>query len=153
MNIRFATKDDKEQVLQLLDELGNAVSTRPGPDPYDTKAQDVGEPIFYEIIDRDDTHVFVAEDNGQIVGLVTFYLLLNIRHGWHRGHIEDVIVSETARRQGVGTALMEAIKDYCRTNGIKVFKLTTQTDNARAQAFYEKNGGENTEMLYRFDID
>lgn len=97
--------------------------------------------------------MFVAENRGRIFGLVTFYLLPNIRHGWHRGHIEDVIVSEAARRQGVGSALMDAIKDYCRANDIKVFKLATQTDNTRAQAFYEKNGGINTEILYRFDID
>lgn len=153
MNIRFATRNDKEQVLKLLDELGEEVNKRMGYSPHNEEAQKVGGPIFEEIISRKDTLIFVADNNGQLVGLITFYLLPNIRHGWHRGHIEDIVVSELARHQGIGSQLLDAIKKYCVENNIKVIKLDSGVDLLDAHKFYEKNGGIFTEKMFRFDID
>ncbi len=96
--------------------------------------------------------IFVAEEGGKLAGLVTFYLLPNIRHGWHRGHIEDVIVSQSFRRRGVGTKLFDAIKAYCRTNNIKVIKLDSGLELVDAHKFYEKQGGKYTEKMFRFDL-
>lgn len=152
MKIRFATKNDKESVLKLLDELGEEVNKKMGYSPHNAEAQKVGGPVFDEIISRKDTLIFVAEDNNKLIGLITFYLLPNIRHGWHRGHIEDFIVSETARGKGIGTQLFNAVKKYCRENNIKVIKVDSGVDLTGAHRFYEKNGGKFTEKMFRFDI-
>ena len=101
MNIRFATKEDKSQILKLMDELGEEVNRVMGYSPHNAEAQKVGEHIFDEIISRKDTLIFVAEEDGKIIGLITLYLLPNMRHGWHRGHVEDFVVSETARGKGI----------------------------------------------------
>jgi len=153
MIIRFAAKDDKEQVLKLLDELGEEVNKKMGFSPHNAEAQKVGGPMFDEIVSRKDTLIFVAEEKGRLLGLVTFYLLPNMRHGWRRGHIEDAVVSESARGQGVGSQLFDAVKKYCRDNNIKVIKLDSGVDLVEAHKFYEKNGGKFTEKMFRFDLD
>lgn len=153
MNIRFATKKDKEKVLALLDELGEEVNKKMGYSPHNAEAQKVGGPIFDEIVSRKDTLIFVAEKDSKLLGLVTFYLLPNMRHGWRRGHIEDAVVSESARGQGVGSQLFDTVKKYCRKNNIKVIKLDSGIDLVEAHKFYEKNGGKFTEKMFRFDLD
>ena len=145
MNIRFATSEDKDEVLRLFDEFSKLNKAKDIP-------SEVGNPIFNEVISRNDTKIFVAEENGILYGLATFYLLPNIRHGWHRGHIEDFFVSASKRGTGVGTQIFNGIKDYCRKNGIKVVKLDSGNELTAAHYFYEKNGGKQTERMFRFDI-
>lgn len=146
MNVRLATSADKTPILKLFDEFSVMINASDIPSK-------VGGAIFDEIISRDDTKIFVVEDNGQMLGIATFYLLPNIRHGWKRGHIEDFFITNTARNKGVGTFLLKSIKDYCHKNNIKVIKLHSGNDLVYAHSFYEKNGGKTTERFFRFDID
>ncbi len=152
MLIRLALAKDKKQVLRLLDELGEEVNKKVGYSPHNAEAQRVGGPIFDEIIKRKDALILLAIEKGEIVGLATFYLLPNMRHGWHRGHIEDIVVGETMRGKGIGSKLLDRVKDYCKKNNIKVFKLDSGNELTNAHKFYEKNGGKQTEKMFRFDI-
>ncbi|MFA5009471.1 MAG: GNAT family N-acetyltransferase [Candidatus Paceibacterota bacterium] len=152
MEIRFAKAKDEKNVLRLLDELGEELNDKIGYSDYNTEAQKKGGPIFREIINRKDTYIFIAIENEEIIGLATFYILPNIRHGMHRGHVEDFIVNKNKRGQGIGTKLFDAIKDFCKENDIKVIKLDTN-NNLEAHSFYIKNGGEQTEVMYRFNIE
>lgn len=82
MTVRLANQQDKNQVLALFDEFSAMFHSVEKPSK-------VGGAIFDEIMSREDTMIFIAEKNNTVQGLVTFYLLPNVRHGWHRGHIED----------------------------------------------------------------
>lgn len=146
MIIRLATSQDKDQVLKLFDEFSSMLEAKEKP-------SQVGGAIFDEIISRSDTKIFVAEENGYLQGVATFYLLPNIRHGWHRGHIEDFFVTSTVRNKGVGTQLLSFIKDYCKKNNIIVIKLDSGNELTTAHRFYEKNGGKTTERFFRIDIE
>lgn len=146
MKIRLANQNDKEQILSLLDEASREWESLEVPSK-------VGMKIFEEIINRKDTEIFVAEENERLIGLVTFYLLPNIRHGWHRGHIEDFFVKKDMRSKNVGSMLFGAIKKYCRDNKIRVIKLDSMIENVKSHRFYEKNGGKQTEKMFRFDLD
>lgn len=152
MNIRFADKKDKGKVLMLLDELGEEINKRIGYSPHNAEAQKIGGHIFDEIVSRKDTLIFVAEEGVRIIGLMTLYLLLNMRHGWHRGHIEDFVISKKERRKGIGTKLFDAVKRYCQENNVKVIKLGSGVELTDVHRFYEKNGGRFTEKMFRFDI-
>ena len=109
MNIRLAIPEDKDQVLRLLDEFSKLHDAKEVP-------SEIGGQIFDEIITRSDTKIFVAEEENSLHGLATFYLLPNIRHGWHRGHIEDFFVSDSKRGTGIGTQIFDVIKKYCHNN-------------------------------------
>jgi GNAT superfamily N-acetyltransferase len=145
MNIRLATAKDKKQALSLLDEMSKLFKANDVP-------SQVGGAIYDEVINRNDTKIFVAEENNELLGLATFYLLPNIRHGWHRGHIEDIYVAKKMRGKGVGSLIFSAIKDYCKSHQIKVIKLDSDIKLKDAHKFYKKNGGKFTEKMFRFDI-
>lgn len=146
MNIRLATIADKDKVLKLFDEFSKFQNAKDVP-------SEVSGQIFDEVVSRNDTKIFVAEQDNSLYGMATFYLLPNIRHGWHRGHIEDFFVSNTKRGTGIGSQLFDAIKDYCRKNNIKVIKLDSGNELTGAHTFYKGLGGKQTEQMFRFDID
>jgi len=145
MQTRLATSADKAQILALLDAFSAMLHTSDTP-------SEIGGPLLDEIFERPDTHIFVAEEAGHLLGIVFLYLLPNVRHGYFRGHIEDFFVSASARRKGVGTALFGAVTEYCRNNGVTVIKLDSGNDLTGAHAFYEGVGGRSTERFFRFDL-
>jgi ribosomal protein S18 acetylase RimI-like enzyme len=82
--------------------------------------------------------LLVARMDGRIVGtltLVTFPIPTGMR-AW----IEDVVVDETARGQGVGAALTgEAIR-LARVAGARTVDLTSRASRAAANRLYERLG-------------
>lgn len=152
MNIRFAVQKDKTQVLALMDELDKEIYMKRGQLDHKGTASLVGGLIFDEIVARSDTFILVAEENTKLVGLLNVYILPNIKHGYHRVHVEDVVVTKQYRRKGVGTALFQALKKYCKENNVSVIKLDSGLELPDAHKFYEKNGGKFTEKMFRFDL-
>jgi GNAT superfamily N-acetyltransferase len=145
MKIRFANSQDKEQILDLMDEFNVLLKSKDVPSK-------IGGEMFEEIINRDDNKIFIAEETDKLIGTATLYLLPNIRHGCHQGYVKNFFVTEGRRKKGVGTAIFEAMKDYCRKNNVKVIKLNTGNELFGAQKFYEEKGGKSTERFFRFDI-
>jgi len=54
----------------------------------------------------------------------------------------ELAVDEGHRRQGIGTALVEALRDLAREQGCYGMWVLTDDDNAAAGATYRKAGGE-----------
>lgn len=152
MKVRFATAKDKKQVLALLDELDEEIYRKRGDLTHKGTASTHGGTIFDEIISRNDTLIIVAEEGDILLGLINFFLLPNIKHGWHRIHVEDVVVSEKYRGLGIGTKLFDFLKSYCRDHHIHAIKLDSGLELPDAHNFYEKNGGKFTEKMFRFDL-
>ena len=98
------------------------------------------------------TTLLVARDSaGQMVGTLTlavFPIPTGIR-AW----IEDVIVDEAARGQGVGAALtLEALR-LAAGHGARTVDLTSRPSREAAGRLYERLGFERRESrLYRFDL-
>lgn len=94
-----------------------------------------------------DPHVWHwhAEDAaGRPVGFLMAYVHRN-RHGGAR-HVmfEEIGVRESWRRRGVGRALVAALHDQMRREGIAL--VWVLADNGGAQAFYEATGYAVTDM-------
>lgn len=98
-----------------------------------------------EILSSSDACLVVAEDEGQIVGYAlafdhfTFYA--NGRVTW----VEEIVVSETFRRQGVGRRLMQEIEAWAVRRGSRLVALATR----RASAFYQALGYEESALYFR----
>lgn len=54
--------------------------------------------------------------------------------------VEDVVIDQAYRRQGIGSALMQAIEDQARTQNCSYVMLITDTDRVESQAFYTSLG-------------
>ena len=64
----------------------------------------------------------------------------------HSVHVIDFV------NKKVGSKIFDRIKDYCHKNNIRVIKLDSGNDNIEAHRFYQKNGGKQTEKMFRFDL-
>lgn len=81
--------------------------------------------------------VFGAFEGGRLLGFVE-----GSPETWNRRfRVSNLCVfEETARRRGVGTALMAAVTETAAASGARMMVLETQSCNERAIAFYRKNG-------------
>jgi len=91
-----------------------------------------------KIIGSGATVLFIAEDNGQIVGTLSL-VVYNIPTGT-KAWIEDVVTDEAARGKGVARRLIESALEYARKLGIKKIDLTSSNDRVAAHELYRKTG-------------
>ncbi len=61
--------------------------------------------------------------------------------------ISDLVVAESLRGQGVGTALIQALVKRARTKGAKAFEIGVALDNPRAAALYRRLGFEESHTV------
>ena len=77
---------------------------------------------------------FVATDDDEKVGLVTYNIT--------GSDCEIVTIDSVRPFSGVGTALIEAVKNIAQQSGCKRLWLITTNDNMNALRFYQKRGFE-----------
>jgi RimJ/RimL family protein N-acetyltransferase len=87
-----------------------------------------------------DAAVFVAEENGDVVGRLS---VLRDAHP-ASGHVADLglMVARDHRRQGIGLALMHAAEAWARRAGVRKLELHVFPHNVAAISLYEKLGYE-----------
>ena len=85
--------------------------------------------------------LFAAIDDGGIVAFAYGYELLR-PDSRTMLYIHEFGVAAHRQRQGVGTALITALKKACAARGICRFFLFTAQSNTAANALYRKCGGE-----------
>lgn len=91
---------------------------------------------------RDDRNwLFAALRDNAVIGFAYGYELLRPDSS-KMLYIHEVGIAEPFQRQGVGTALIAALKMACREHGIRRFFLFTAKSNAGANALYRKADGE-----------
>jgi len=88
-----------------------------------------------------------ARSEGRLVGYACLY--------WHFSSLEaveavlmnDLYVTEQARGQGVGRALIEASAEVARERGTPILEWSTAPDNHTAQRLYDSTGAERSEWF------
>jgi GNAT superfamily N-acetyltransferase len=93
---------------------------------------------------REDFHnnVFqclVAEVDGQIVGMVLYYMAYSTWKG-KMLYLEDFVLKKEYRRHGIGQKLFDAFLREARDNDCRLAKWQVLDWNEPALKFYEKNG-------------
>lgn len=91
-----------------------------------------------KIIQSDTTHLFIAEENDKIYGMLTL-ITVPIPSGI-RAVIEDVVVDENTRGKGIGRKLTEAAIEKARTAGAGNINLTSHPSRVAANQLYQKMG-------------
>jgi ribosomal protein S18 acetylase RimI-like enzyme len=67
--------------------------------------------------------------------------------------LNDLYVSDDARRLGVGRALVRFVVEQATRAGVHHVELATQLRNASARALYESEGFEQDEQFAHYSID
>jgi ribosomal protein S18 acetylase RimI-like enzyme len=96
--------------------------------------------------------VLLARSDGQIAGSLT--LAMFPAPTGLRAWIEDVVVDESARGQGVGALLTEEALQLARAAGARTVDLTTRPSREAAGRLYERAGfHQRNSRLYRYAFD
>lgn len=89
---------------------------------------------FLQMIEKEDTAYFVAEEDGQLLGGCGLLLIAG------EGNITNVVVAPGARRRGVATGLLTYLMEEGDRAGLTAYTLEVRVSNAAAIGLYEKLG-------------
>jgi ribosomal protein S18 acetylase RimI-like enzyme len=115
---------DDETVAALL-RLLPQVSYR-GPDVTPERVRSV--------LAESGTTVLLARVDGRIVGAATLVRLVTLVGQF--GYVEEVVVDEAARGQSIGKALLGALIDQARADGLDFVELTSRPAREAANRLY-----------------
>ena len=96
---------------------------------------------------KDGFRIFVAEENGKIIGFVVFKIEKNY------GNLDNIVVDKTNQGKGIGRALVDYVERLAKSKGCNLVKTDT-SENAmgipwKAYGFWMKMGYKDTgERLY-----
>lgn len=131
ISVRKGVKSDLSAALGLIKELALYENA---PDEVIVTTEDMerdgfGEdPVFY---------FFVAEVEGEIVGISLYY----VKYSTWKGKcifLEDIIVTEQYRKQGVGKKLFDEVVKVSKEKNVQRLEWQVLEWNEPAIRFYEK---------------
>ena len=141
--VRFARKEDYEAINALrapvcaLHSNGYPALFKP------VFAKDHQERVL-KMMEDPEQDVLVAEKNGQLLGFAMVEYIkreeTNSIYAVHEAHIVEIGVDETSQGKGIGTALIQAVKDAAKVRGCRSVQLDVWEFNKSALRFYEKLG-------------
>ena len=133
VTVRMATPEDWSDVAGLLVELGRGVAAGTADDRTHRQS-------FAGHLRQLGNVTLVAEIDDIVVGVID--MEYHQRLGDHRpqARVNDVVVTETARGAGVGTALLRRAEELSRKRGCFRMALVTATWREASIAFYRREG-------------
>ena len=135
LRIRPINKFDYEAWLPLWDGY-NAFYGRHGPTALDLTITQVTWARFSN--DHEPVHAFVAEQNGQLIGLVHYIFHRSTTRLTDVCYLQDLYVNKDFRGAGVGRQLIKAVYDVAQAAGSTRVYWQTQDSNTAARTLYDK---------------
>ena len=133
--IRRACSQDAEGVLPLVVDFATSFHTD----------ERIFHESFFSLLESRSALVLVAEEEERLIGYClgywhdTFYA--NGRVAW----LEEIMVTASYRRRGIGEAMMENFEDWAKKEGAVLSALATR----RASSFYTAIGYEESASYFR----
>ena len=93
-------------------------------------------------LSKQDNLFFAAVKDNTVIGFAFGYRLNRLDSNCTMLYIHEVGVKEAWQRQGVGFHMMNALKQWCKENGVGKIFLTCYQNNLGANKLYRKLGGE-----------
>jgi GNAT superfamily N-acetyltransferase len=121
---RFVRHDDEKQLIALLKEMTDK--------PINLRIEDV--------INDANCHAIVLEnENGKVVGFGALVIHIVPVFGYV-GSIEDIVVGEDFRGQGLGGRLMDELIETARKQKLVRINLTSRPERIASHKLYLKKG-------------
>lgn len=127
MTIEKLQKQHIGQVVTLLQTLI----------PFDISC-DSAEKTYEEMVQNPDCYLAVAREGNEILGTVTGICCQGL--GIRFLVLEDLVVRESLRGNGIGSMLMSAMEAFGRERGCTYAFLVSSGFRKQAHRFYEKTG-------------
>ena len=153
MIIRKATLNDLNTICDLNNELFKLEKEKYDPTLVeDWPISNEGREYFTNLINNH--YVIVATHGNNVVGYLAGSILEKGSYELVQyGEINNMIVSNSCRRMGIGKQLIDNFKDYCKKHNIHNIKVVASYKNENAINFYHKNGFEDFNLTLTMKID
>ena len=129
--IRSATREDCSRLMELIQELADYEKAPHEVSVTSTHFEESGfgsSPVWW---------AFVAEVEGKIEGFALYYIRYSTWKG-QRMYLEDIIVTEAQRGNGLGTLLFDRLLEECRVKKFHGMVWQVLEWNEPAINFYKK---------------
>lgn len=123
MLIRTPKNEDETQLRELFKQLTT--------DPLNFQIE--------AVINDENCHAFVAEEENSVIGFAALTTFLVPTKG-RVGKIEDVVVHDFFRGQGLGDKLIDELIKTAKEKGIDQITLTSNPKRVAARNLYRKKG-------------
>ncbi len=135
VNMREAEESDVAAVLDLYEDSEVDAGYR--------MPEEKAQRLFRRMKEYPYLKLFVAELDGRVVGTYELLVMDNLAHdGAPSAVVEDVVVAEDCRSQGIGRAMMGHAIEVCRGLGCYKVSLSSAQHRERAHHFYDNLGVE-----------
>ena len=138
--IRPATTDDIPHLIVLLRILFSIEEDF----AFDAKKQHKGLDLLLE---QGSSAIFVAEDHGDVIGMVTGQLLISSAEGCPSLLIEDLVVAPEHRNRKIAQSLLQALGSWAGKRGATRMQLLADKNNKDALSFYNKCDWTQTQLI------
>ena len=133
VSVREAMTEDAADIQKLARELAETVGDA-------TPVEEAVRKRLGELRDTPSARVLVVENEGGIVGAVSFWIKPDLAHGDAVVEVPMLVVAEDHRRTGVGRLLMEEVRSVASEHDASVIELVATTANVAAREFYRSLG-------------
>ena len=127
ITVRSATQADHDRVLELVGKLGHV---------FDVDPEKFSETFSFVIADTGRTLVYVAEADGEVVGYCLTTISPLLYSNGPSAQLQEIVVDDTVRVSGVGTALVRTVEAECESRGVTQLTVAAR----RAGGFYDRLG-------------
>ena len=110
------------------------------------------ETMFRQLIDSENSHLFFLMKEGQIAGMLTVGIYYSPTGG--KAWIEDVVVDEAFRGQGLSKQLVAHAIEFTQSKRIPSLMLTSNPKRIAANKLYQDMGfGRKETNVYRMKFE
>lgn len=121
-------------------------------DQLTTHPMTLTETMFRQLIDSENSHLFFLMKEGQIAGMLTVGIYYSPTGG--KAWIEDVVVDETFRGQGLSKRLVAHAIEFTQSKQIPLLMLTSNPKRIAANKLYQAMGFSRKETnVYRMKFE
>jgi ribosomal protein S18 acetylase RimI-like enzyme len=140
-----------EQLKEASTEAAAAISVLLAQLRENPKEHTATQAELETIVSDPNIVLLVAKDEKKIIGMTSLYIMNKFSK--RTGSIEDVVVDDGYRGQGIGQRLVEEIIESAKQMGLKSIQLTSRPERVAGNKLYQKLGFEQKETnVYRMKL-
>ena len=146
-NVAVVTEDDLPDLLPLVRAYLDFYEVSPSDESMLALSRALlADPVLEGV-------QFIARgEDGKAAGFASLFWTWATTRGGRLGVMNDLYVAPQARGSGAAEALIEACRARCEQRGAVALEWQTAVDNHRAQALYDRVGGERSDRWLDYSL-
>ena len=131
IEIRRLSAGDEAVAIEAIHELKPA---------EERAGHDASKEHMRQLLARDENYLYIASVDAQPVGFLLAYRFPRVDRDQDMIYLYEITVLLEQRRRGIGSRMIQALKEECRSSNVMEVWVGTEADNAAARALYESTG-------------